>query len=106
MSTVSAEASSIVAERLEAVDVDYLRAPVSGNPAVVKAGALASLASGDAAVYQRAMPLLSDIGPVIQLVGPGESARIVKLALNQIGRAHVELQSLMRISYAVFCLEL
>src|SRR3546814_10561255 len=26
-------------------------------------------------------------------------------ALRQIGRAHVELQSLMRISYAVFCLK-
>src|SRR3546814_12630558 len=75
MSTVSAEASSIVAERLEAVDVDYLRAPVSGNPAVVKAGALAILASGGAAVYQRALPLLSAIGPVIQLVGPGAIGR-------------------------------
>src|SRR3546814_3148376 len=27
------------------------------------------------------------------------------LGANQIGRAHVELQSLMRISYAVFCLK-
>src|SRR3546814_10286322 len=27
------------------------------------------------------------------------------ISLDQIGRAHVELQSLMRISYAVFCLK-
>src|SRR3546814_2835667 len=30
---------------------------------------------------------------------------VIGLPLNQIGRAHVELQSLMRISYAVFCLK-
>src|SRR3546814_14148967 len=64
MSTVSAEASSIVAERLEAVDVDYLRAPVSGNPAVVQAGALPVLASGAAAGYRPRMPLLRWIGQI------------------------------------------
>src|SRR3546814_9105030 len=30
---------------------------------------------------------------------------VKKIAQNEIGRAHVELQSLMRISYAVFCLK-
>src|SRR3546814_1977680 len=33
------------------------------------------------------------------------SFRMQMLGGNQIGRAHVELQSLMRISYAVFCLK-
>src|SRR3546814_6992881 len=33
------------------------------------------------------------------------AAAITALALLQIGRAHSELQSLMRISYAVFCLQ-
>src|SRR3546814_1398737 len=32
-------------------------------------------------------------------------AKLPACALNEIGRAHVELQSLMRISYAVFCLK-
>src|SRR3546814_4470248 len=35
----------------------------------------------------------------------GERAPALRLRFDQIGRAHVELQSLMRNSYAVFCLK-
>src|SRR3546814_10207851 len=35
----------------------------------------------------------------------GDRAQQVGQRLDQIGRAHAELQSLMRISYAVFCLK-
>src|SRR3546814_10435416 len=50
-----------------------------------------------------------DIGNLLDLVDgcitqPIESEVLTKaIPANQIGRAHVELQSLMRISYAVFC---
>src|SRR3546814_10282426 len=37
-------------------------------------------------------------------VGAGQDLR-ARLRRHQIGRAHAELQSLMRISYAVFCLK-
>src|SRR3546814_9949730 len=45
-----------------------------------------------------------------QLARPGRTAGALRHAgaegpLPEIGRAHVELQSLMRISYAVFCLK-
>src|SRR3546814_3422201 len=37
--------------------------------------------------------------------GPGHNAWQMTATALEIGRAHVELQSLMRISYAVFCLK-
>src|SRR3546814_8313568 len=40
-----------------------------------------------------------------QLYTPGPIGYVDQLAFEQIGRAHSELQSLMRISYAVFCLK-
>src|SRR3546814_2599781 len=47
----------------------------------------------------------TDIGGIEIDVNPGIRTRVLALDRGQIGRAHVELQSLMRISYAVFCLK-
>ena len=49
LSTVSPAASARVAERAEAASVGYVRAPVSGNPSVVRAGNLSFIVSGAAA---------------------------------------------------------
>ena len=59
-----------------------LRAPVSGNPSVVEAGNLGIMVSGDEEVFARTEGLLRDIGPNVFYVGPGEEARVLKLALN------------------------
>jgi 3-hydroxyisobutyrate dehydrogenase-like beta-hydroxyacid dehydrogenase len=82
LSTVSPEASARVAERAEDASVEYLRAPVSGNPAVVRAGNLALIVSGPPAALERAEPVLRAIGPTLHVVGDGEQARVVKLAIN------------------------
>ncbi len=82
MSTVSADASREVARSAEAVGLRYLRAPVSGNPGVVRAGKLTIVASGPRDVFDEALELLSDIGARVLYAGDGESARIIKLALN------------------------
>ncbi|MEU6343419.1 NAD(P)-dependent oxidoreductase [Streptomyces sp. NPDC046977] len=82
MSTVSAEVSGEVAAAAETAGVRYLRAPVSGNPGVVRAGNLTIIASGEDAVFAAAEDLLRDIGPHVFHVGEGEAARIIKLALN------------------------
>jgi 3-hydroxyisobutyrate dehydrogenase-like beta-hydroxyacid dehydrogenase len=82
MSTVSPEASARVAERATEVGLDYLRAPVSGNPSVVEAGNLGIVVSGDEAVFARVEAVLRDIGPNVFYLGPGEQARVMKLALN------------------------
>ncbi|MFJ4848669.1 MULTISPECIES: NAD(P)-dependent oxidoreductase [unclassified Streptomyces] len=82
MSTVSAEVSDEVAAAADSVGVRYLRAPVSGNPGVVRAGNLTIIASGEDAVFAAVEGLLRDIGPHVFHVGEGEAARIIKLALN------------------------
>lgn len=82
MSTVSAEVSRDVAAAAASSGVQYLRAPVSGNPGVVRAGNLTIIASGEDAVFTSVESLLRDIGPHVFYAGEGDAARIIKLALN------------------------
>ena len=57
-SSISQEGSADVRERLEALGVAYLCAPVSGNAKVAKAGKLLVVASGPKAEYDAVEPLL------------------------------------------------
>jgi 3-hydroxyisobutyrate dehydrogenase-like beta-hydroxyacid dehydrogenase len=82
MSTVSPAASARVASLAEAASVAYLRAPVSGNPTVVRAGNLSFIVSGARETFERVEPVIRAIGPTVNYVGEGEQARIVKLAIN------------------------
>jgi len=82
MSTVSPTVSARVATQAEAASVDYLRAPVSGNPTVVRAGNLSFIVSGPRDALERVEDVLRAIGPTLQHVGDGEQARVVKLAIN------------------------
>lgn len=82
LSTVSPAASALIAERAEAASVGYVRAPVSGNPTVVRAGNLSVIVSGAAEDIDRVEPVIRAIGPTVHRVGEGEQARIVKLAIN------------------------
>lgn len=82
MSTVSPAASARVGERLDAAGVAFVRAPVSGNPGVVRAGNLTIVASGPEPVVRELEPLLKQIGPKLFYVGEGDRARVVKLALQ------------------------
>jgi 3-hydroxyisobutyrate dehydrogenase-like beta-hydroxyacid dehydrogenase len=81
-STVSPAASARVADRAAAASVSYLRAPVSGNPTVVRAGSLSFIVSGPSETVDRVEPILLSIGPTIYRVGEAEEARVVKLAVN------------------------
>lgn len=82
MSTVSPESSGQVAAAAAANGIKYLRAPVSGNPSVVRAGNLTIVVSGEQPDCVAMEDLLRDIGPHVFRAGGGETARIVKLALN------------------------
>jgi len=82
MSTVSPAASARVASLAEAASVAYLRAPVSGNPSVVRAGNLSFIVSGPRATLEAVEPVIRAIGPTVHHVGDGEQARVVKLAIN------------------------
>jgi 3-hydroxyisobutyrate dehydrogenase-like beta-hydroxyacid dehydrogenase len=81
-STVSPAVSARVASLADAASVAYLRAPVSGNPTVVRAGNLSFIVSGPRETLERVEPLIRAIGPTIHHVGDTEEARIVKLAVN------------------------
>jgi 3-hydroxyisobutyrate dehydrogenase-like beta-hydroxyacid dehydrogenase len=82
VSTVSPAASARVAAIADDAAVAYLRAPVSGNPTVVRAGNLTFIVSGARETLERVEPVLLAIGPTIHHVGDGEQARVVKLAIN------------------------
>jgi 3-hydroxyisobutyrate dehydrogenase-like beta-hydroxyacid dehydrogenase len=92
-STVSPEASARVAALAEQASVLYVRAPVSGNPSVVRAGNLAFIVSGPNTALERAEPVLLAIGPTIHVVGDAEQARIVKLAINLVIAGLAQLMS-------------
>ena len=82
MSTVSPAVSARVATLAETASVRYLRAPVSGNPTVVRAGNLSFIVSGEQETLVHVEPVLRAIGPTIHHVGDAEQARVVKLAIN------------------------
>ena len=82
LSTVSPAASARVASLAEAASVAYLRAPVSGNPTVVRAGNLSFIVSGPREALERVEEVIRAIGPTVHHVGDGEQARVVKLAIN------------------------
>lgn len=81
-STVSPEASARVRARIEADGVQFLAAPVSGNPKVIAAGKLTVAASGPRSAFDMAQPLLATWGRGVSYVGEGETARLVKIAHN------------------------
>ena len=82
MSTVSPDASARIASLADVASVRYLRAPVSGNPSVVRAGNLSFIVSGARETLDDIEAVIRAIGPTIHHVGEGEQARIVKLAIN------------------------
>jgi 3-hydroxyisobutyrate dehydrogenase-like beta-hydroxyacid dehydrogenase len=80
MSTVSTTDSAAVAAACARRDVAFLRAPVSGNPSVVRTGHLGIIVSGPREEFDRLLQTLTDIGSNVFYVGSQEEARIVKLA--------------------------
>jgi 3-hydroxyisobutyrate dehydrogenase len=81
-STVSAEASAVARAAAAERDADFLAAPVSGNPKVVRSGGLTLAVSGPRQAFDAARPLLDLLGRGVTYVGEGEVARLVKIAHN------------------------
>ena len=81
-STVSAEASQQVRERLAERGTALLAAPVMGNAKVAEAGRLTLAVSGPRETFEQARPYLDLLGAGATYVGEGETARIVKLCHN------------------------
>ena len=81
-STVDAESSQRVREAAAAVSIQFLAAPVSGNPHVVADGGAVIVASGPRETYDTVQPYLDAIGEISVYAGPEEQARLVKLCTN------------------------
>lgn len=81
-STVDAETSARVRAAAAARGVEFLAAPISGNPHVVKAGEAVLMVSGPKATFDKAEPLLRMIAKAAVWVGPEEQARLVKICHN------------------------
>ena len=81
-SSISQEGSAEIRQRLQAMGVAYLCAPVSGNAKVAKAGKLLIVASGPRDLYEQAQPYLQAMARKVMWVGEGELARIWKIAHN------------------------
>jgi 3-hydroxyisobutyrate dehydrogenase-like beta-hydroxyacid dehydrogenase len=81
-STVSGETSATIRLRATAAGVEFLAAPVSGNPRVVAQGGACIVASGPTETFQRVRPHLEQIGKLAVHAGEQEQSRLVKLCHN------------------------
>ena len=73
-----------IAERLEPVGVDFADAPVSGGTNGAEAGTLTVMVGGSAAVFDRAVPVLSAFGKRIVHMGPLGTGDAMKAVNNML----------------------
>jgi 3-hydroxyisobutyrate dehydrogenase len=81
-STVSTGGSATAREACSLRGVEFLAAPVSGNPKVVASGRLTLAVSGSRSAFDEVRPLLDELGHGVTYVGEGEVARLVKICHN------------------------
>ncbi|ESQ08865.1 MAG: NAD(P)-dependent oxidoreductase [Thiohalocapsa sp. PB-PSB1] len=83
MSTISASATRIIAERVRSAGAEMLDAPVSGGDVGAIAGTLSIMVGGSASAFERARPLLEVMGKNIVHVGDCGAGQVCK-ACNQV----------------------
>ena len=81
-STLDPAGAAASAERLRSFGCSMLSSPVSGTCSTAAAGELVILCSGAEVDYHRAAPVLDVLSSSHRLVGSGEEARVLKLAIN------------------------
>ena len=82
-STTGSPANSrALAADVEALGAKMLDAPVSGTSKTVDEGKVSIMVGGDQEAFDRALPVLQDIGPVVQRVGENGQAVLLKIAIN------------------------
>jgi 3-hydroxyisobutyrate dehydrogenase len=89
MSTIDPGTWREVADAAAARGALSLGAPVSGGPADAGSGKLVFLVGGDAAVIDRARPVLEALGSEIHHLGPLGAGHIVKLVNNVMSMCNV-----------------
>jgi 3-hydroxyisobutyrate dehydrogenase-like beta-hydroxyacid dehydrogenase len=82
MSTISPTASRALAAQVAGRGGQMLDAPVSGSVSTLEQGKLSIMVGGDRAAFERARPILLDIGPKVTHVGANGLAVSMKIATN------------------------
>jgi 3-hydroxyisobutyrate dehydrogenase len=83
-STIAPETSQKVAAAAAAKRLCFLDAPVSGGVGGAQAGTLTFICGGEAAVYERARPILADMGKNIFHAGPHGAGQVAKICNNML----------------------
>lgn len=83
MSTISPQATQRIAARLAERHIHMLDAPVSGGSEGAERGTLSIMVGGDAAQFERALPVFQAMGKTITHLGPIGAGQTTKL-VNQI----------------------
>ena len=82
MSTVSPEASRALAARVREKGADMIDSPVSGSVVTLQEGRLSVMVGGRRETFERAKPVLQDVGPKVTYVGDNGQALVLKIATN------------------------
>lgn len=85
MSTIGPDTVREVGEKVAATGARMIDAPVSGGPWGAEAGTLAIMCGGEAADYERALPILHAMGKHLFHCGPLGSGQVAKLVNQMIG---------------------
>lgn len=83
-STIAPETSRAVAARASTKGLVFMDAPVSGGVAGAQAGTLSFICGGDAAVFQRAKPILEAMGKNIFHAGQHGAGQVAKICNNML----------------------
>ncbi|MCX2727795.1 NAD(P)-dependent oxidoreductase [Thermomicrobium sp. 4228-Ro] len=84
LSTASPMMVQRIADEARARQIDVIDAPVGGGPAEARNGNLTIIVGADAAVFERALPILQTLGRDVFLVGDPGMGKVVKLVGNLI----------------------
>src|SRR5712671_135008 len=82
MSTVSPAFSREIAAKVREKGADMVDSPVSGSVITLQEGKLSVMVAGRRETFERAKPLLLDIGPKVTYVGENGLALVMKIATN------------------------
>jgi 3-hydroxyisobutyrate dehydrogenase-like beta-hydroxyacid dehydrogenase len=82
MSTVSPAVSRALAARVRNQGSAMVDAPVSGSVVTLQQGKLSVMVGGEKSAFDRAKPLLDDVGPRVTHVGGNGLALSMKIAIN------------------------
>ncbi|MEO8256971.1 MAG: NAD(P)-dependent oxidoreductase [Acidobacteriota bacterium] len=82
MSTVSPAVSRALAAKVRSQGSEMVDAPVSGSVITLQQGKLSVMVGGEKSAFDRARPLLDDVGPRVTHVGGNGLALSMKIAIN------------------------